>query len=174
MRFLLNILPFILLAYLVLCGVGVYSLGWKISTAIPCSAAAICSFICSLSWRATPEGPAGKLNGVIFLIAAVLSVLLVMDSSLIRLLWLPMTISVFASIHVYLFEVARKSVIFSGGRTILLMLPIVVNVIVIAGLFLWNGSIAFATIGFIAAVIFALLSTLFGYKKAISPEHRED
>jgi|GEM_PF-2234290 len=165
MRFLLNMIPLVLLAVLAICGIGFYSLEWELTFVMPCVIAVICSFVCSLAWRATPEGSARNLNGGLFLAAFVLSLLLVNDPSLIRSLWPFMTIAVFATIHCYLFEIARRSVIFSGGRIVLLALPIILNTIVVIGLFAWNGGLRLATIGFLVSVIFALLSTLFGYKR---------
>lgn len=166
-------IPFLLLAALILCGIGIYGLDWNITTTIPLTVAAACNFASSLAWRATPRGSARNLNGALFLVAAVLSLLLINDSSLIRSLWPFMTITVFAGIHIYLFDVSRRSFLFSGVRVVLLLLPMITNTIVIAGLFLWNGGISLATIGFLVSVIFALLAILFGYERGKEDSHPE-
>lgn len=164
MRFLLNSLPFLLLAGLIFCAVGMYSLDWQLTTSLPWLIASLVLFISSLAWRATPKGTAQTINGLLFLIAVGCSALIIADPGMIRSLWFLLTVTVFASIHCYLFEIARISVVFSGARIVLLALPVIINVIVLAGLYLWNGSLALATIGFLVSVIFALLATLFGTK----------
>lgn len=162
MRFLLNSIPLLLLAGLIACLVGIYSLGWPIGTTIPLLISSLVTFIVSLAWRATPAGFVRNINGILFACSLLLSALLIADPGTIRTLWFFLTIAVFASIHGFLFEIARVSHLFSGVRIVLLMLPLIVNAIVVAGLYLWNGSLTLASIGFLIAVIFALLATLFG------------
>ena len=161
-------IPFLLFTALILCSISMYRLDWKLTTTIPLTVAAACTFASSLAWRATPRGSARNLNGALFLAAAVLSILLINEPSLIRSLWPYMTILVFTGIHIYLFDVSRKSFLFSGVRVILLLLPMILNTIVVAGLFLWNGGLTLATVGFLVAVIFALLAILLGYERSTS------
>ena len=164
MRLIFNLLPVVLFSFLLLLFAGWNWMDWKLTTVLPYAIVAIAAFITSLVWRITQRSGLRKTGAVLFIVTLLMGLLFLIGIFSIVWLWIPMIIAVFASIHLYLFDIAAGAGLFRGVSRFVLVLPIALNVIFTFGFFCLGGNLQLVWIGFFLSVLFALSGNLFGYR----------
>jgi hypothetical protein len=174
MRIVLNCIPLLLAMAIGYCVYAYSGSAVEMTTLIPLFTALVPAFVASLAWRATPAGTEKKISLGLFMFTLVFGAILIEEPASARNIWMYPAACVLLSVHLYLFAISKSSYLFSGGRIALLYVPFVMSAFGLIGMWLWNGTLTISSVGLIIAVIFALLTLLFGYKKGFEPPATPD
>lgn len=172
MKKLLNWLPVLFLAGGLYSAYALYTSESALLPLVPLTVSATCAFFTSLSWLVSPAGKGRSIAAVLFLLTLITGAYFCIEPTAARTVWMFMCFLVLASVHTALFAIAASSFLFSEGRKTVLALPVVLSAIGAIGLFAWNGKLGTCYVGLAAAIILAMIATLFGMpkKKKFKPE----
>lgn len=164
MRIVLNLIPALFCSLLFLLFIGWNSLDWRATVVLPYAAWMIVLLVSSLAWRVSLSPRIRQINAGLLVIALLVGILLVTGAVGMRSVWEVFVLIGFAGVNLYLYDLARTSGVYSGNKAYILLLPLVLTVYSLLGLFCWNGNLALAWGGLLLLVVLALIG-LIGSKK---------
>jgi hypothetical protein len=149
--------PVLSLVLLIVLFIGWNALVWKTTTVIPWSVWLFTSFVCTLSWSFSTMSRIRQINAILCGLTLLSGILLVGDMVGLTILWPVFVLAGLAAVHLYLYDLAARSSIYKGTMRYLLLLPALLTVCPIIGLYAWNTTLKAAWIGLLLMVMLAVI-----------------
>jgi len=165
MKRILYLIPFSCFLSILTFLVGWTWFDWHITTVLPYLIAFSVLFLSSLAWQSSSTKWVKQLSVFLFLIALVSSATVVLELTTIKSIGALFILIGLSSIQLYLYELAKQSMLFRGYFKTILLVPLLLTILSIIGLYSWNGSLIIAWLSLGVATILSLVGLIAGYKR---------
>ncbi|MDH4473578.1 MAG: hypothetical protein QE487_13295 [Fluviicola sp.] len=164
MRF-LKLIPVALFALLILLTAGWIFLDWHFTTLLPYFIGLNVMFVSSIPLAVSPKGITRSITGSFFVLSVVLSLLLLTNVSDIRSIWELLAQTGLIGIQLYLYLLARSSQLIKGKLAAILAVPFIASACSVGFSNLLGTSLTIAWWSLFIALLLAIVSLLFGFRK---------
>lgn len=161
----LQFIPITCFGFILLFLTGWTWFNWHITTVLPYLIAFLDLFLASIAWQTSRTKWVKQTSTLLFLSALLFGVLLVLEVIPIKSIWAIFVLIGLSSIHLYLYELAKGSGIYTRNFKLILLLPLILTVSSVVGLYLWNGSLTIAWLSLILTILLSLVGVIAGYKR---------
>ena len=161
----LNLIPFICLLFIFVFLAGWTWFDWHTTTVLPYLIAFIVLSVTSLAWQTSHTKWVKQATLLLFFSALIFSVLLVIELIPIKSIWSVFVLIGLSSIHLYLYELAKRSAVYTRYFKIVLFLPLILTISSVVGVYLWDGSLALAWLSLLIALLLSFIGLIAGYKR---------
>lgn len=162
---LLKLIPVVLFGLLILLTGGWIFLDWHFTTFLPYFIGLTVMFACSIPFAVSPKGVARTITGSFFGLSVVLSLLLITNLSDIRSTWELLAQTGLIGIQLYLYLLARSSQLIKGKSAAILALPFIASACSVGFSNIFGTSLTIAWWSLFIALLLAIVSLLFGFRK---------
>jgi hypothetical protein len=152
--------PVLSLIVLIVLFIGWTALDWKTTTVVPWAVWLFTLFVCTLSWSFSFTPRIRKAAAVLCALTVLPGILLIGNVAGLHTLWSLFVLAGFAAVHLYLYEIAARSALYKGTMRYVLLIPGVLTVCGIVGLYAWNMSLKAAWVGLLLIVVLAVIGVL--------------
>lgn len=166
MKRILPFIPITCFGFILLFLTGWTWFNWHITTVLPYLIAFLDLFLASIAWQTSRTKWVKQATTLLFFSSLLFGGLLVLELIPIKSIWSIFVLIGLSSIHLYLYELARGSAIYTRYFKVILLLPLILTVSSVAGLYLWNGSLTIAWMSLAIAILLSLVGVIAGYKRA--------
>lgn len=165
MKQILYLIPLSCFLFIHLFLVGWTWFDWHITTVLPYLIAFLVLFLTSMTWLTSRTKWVKQSTRILFLTTLLFSIGLVLEFMPIKSIWAVFVLISLSSIHLYLFDLAKRSMLYTGFFKTLLLVPFFLTCMSVIGLYSWNGSLTLAWLSLASATILSLVGLLAGYKR---------